>query len=768
MALQDLFTWRSQAAAATMPGIADDDIVADTDEPPDHRQAQHQSDFQKSTVRTQSSQKESLLTKALKTPDHPTSKPEVHVNTDLSRRRSVMSNASLASTAELTSDGLTSPSRTNTPSPPPPNTMFTSFAPFSLSTKSIHPPAPAVPPAANVQRKEPVVADRISVSPKSPSAAEVAPKKRCITFACGGRKEPVAKPEASPVPLPTPHEMPTKEAPKRACTIKFACTGPKPSDRSPSDEKSKTPPTSKGLEVPRKSNSRSPSATRKSPRPGLNPSRSHRDSTSTVRRPSQSPTAVRSRPRYITSDEKTLPLSEATRFHEFASEELQEDDWIRKDSETPGRRLTINDTLKMENDIRRLGNEAEEEALEDEQDEEDNQEGNDTEDENAFDEDEEVDSDDDIDGSGEGVSDGNETDNEAGFAESDDESDLDGEFAFWTPGRNTRTGHSRDPYRSAVHRSASTSSIDSLTHSIPTKAESGSRSRRPRPIKIRPATPDLPDSTDFVCGTLDEDRPLEEAYVSCMEARKNAKHKQTPQDIDPSFPTSDIEDEEDEEDIVEQVHDSDEHLWLHGKFEDSEDERHGRRRSASHRKSPGQSPKRLRSPPPPPRRLHSPPPAKTRLRSPPPRKLFGHSPKRMRSPPPARMIRSPPASLMAHASIGFAPLGARPGLTHTKSLPRTPNAFCRQYHVSRLIAANGSDNEDAVDGHIRGAIDIVKGLEHKRQRRKEKFYAKQNNRKGKGQTERRPQPGMGAERMRELGLLIAGKTGTHDPYMLSA
>jgi hypothetical protein len=302
-----------------------------------------------------------------------------------------------------------------------------------------------------------------------------------------------------------------------------------------------------------------------------------------------------------------------------------------------------------------------------------------------------------------------------------------------------------------------------LNRSVSAKAESGGR--RQRPIKIRPGTPDLPDSTDFVCGTIDEDRPLEDAYVSCMEARKNAKHKRTPQDIDPSFPTSDIEDEEDEDDNVEPARDSDEHVWLHGKFEDSDEGRHGRR--TNRRKSPVQSPKRLRSPPPP-RRLHSPPPPKARLRSPPPRKLFDHSPKRLRSPPPARMVQSPPASLAVHAAVGFAPLGSRPGLTHTKSLPRAPNVFGRQYQASRILAANGNADDDNNDTHVRGAIDIVKGLEQKRQRRKEKLYSKQNNRKGKGHTERKPQPGKGAERMRELGLLMAGKTEANDPYMLSA
>lgn len=73
----------------------------------------------------------------------------------------------------------------------------------------------------------------------------------------------------------------------------------------------------------------------------------------------------------------------------------------------------------------------------------------------------------------------------------------------------------------------------------------------------------------------------------------------------------------------------------------------------------------------------------------------------------------------------------------------------------------------AKDKHVRGAIDIVKGLEQKRQRRKEKFQQKYCNRARKGQIhEKRPQPGEGAERMKELGLLIAGKVGQGN-YVLS-
>ncbi len=768
MGIQNFFTWRSQPAA-NEPAIADEEIPADVDEPPDHRAPREQSlpGFHKSTVRPQSDRKESLLTKAFqRSPEMAPSKPEIQVNTELTRRRSMISNASLASTAELTSDGgLTSPARTNTPSPPFPNTTYTSFAPYSLAAKSVHPQTTLI---AKVESKDVAhFPEIVSASPKAEPVVEAAPRKRCITFMCDAKKE--AKPKAAPptVQEPAPAITNTETPQPRRCTIKFACPGPKPSDK-PAKMAPAASPQSKPSDTPKRVAARSPSIPRKSPRPAA-PSRSHRDSTSTLRR--VSPVAVRAKPKYIVADEATIQSSEATRFHEFASEEIQEDDWIRKDAEVPKGKLTINDTLEMENRIRKLGNEAEEEALEDEEDEDDG--GNDSDDENDSDSQEEMEDVEDLaEGSDFEASDGNETDNEAGFAESDDESDAEGDFAFWTPGRKIRCKEVGDAstYRASAHRTASASSIDSLNHMEPPKEE---RRLRRRPIKIRPGTPDLPDSTDFVCGTLDEDRPLEDAYVSCMEARKNAKHKQTPQDIDPSFPTSDPENEEDERDHVEATQDSDEHVWLHGKFEESDEEpHHGRRRSTTmRRKSPGNSPRRLHSPPPP-RRLHSPPPPKQRLRSPPPRRLFGHSPKRMHSPPPARTIRSPPASPTAQVTsnaIAFAPLGSRPGLTHTKSLPRTPNAFCRQYQASRLDAATGNGLETGEnDGHVRGAIDIVKGLEQKRQRRKEKFYQKQFNRKNKGHERPRPQPGKGAERMRELGLLMAGKTGAQDPYMLSA
>ncbi|KAG4025935.1 hypothetical protein MFRU_048g00460 [Monilinia fructicola] len=799
---QDIFTWRPQATSTpNISATGDEEIIpADVDEPPELLP----NEFIKAAIRPQNDRTESLLTRALKSPEIEAQNADVHIPTDLMRRRSLMSTASLASTAELTSDGgLTSPARTNTPSPPFPNPSI-----YSMSRKSAYPPPT---PVAHHEAADPIIAVHTEILTVSPKAAptvpiEATPKKRCISFACGAQRDPAPK-AAVAVAKPLESSAPMDEIPKRKCTIKFACPS-KPTEQPAEKPVEKVDPTEKAttsrLALPdtpparRRASSRSPSTTRK-PRPTPTTSvRPHRESTGTIRRASQSPVAIRCKPKYVIAGEKDLQ-SEAARFHEFCSEGVEEDDWIRIDEEVPKAKITINDTLAKEIRIRRLGSEAEEEALE-EDDEDEFEDGDDSDHEDVSDEEQDEDEDDEDDDETDRVysdddeTDGNETDNEAGFADSDDEDDTEGDFAFWTPGR---WGNATIPipnaeastYRASANRTASASSIESLNDAAPIRGMSRGkrRSRKPRSIKIRPGTPDLPDSTDFVCGTLDEDRPLEDAYVSCMTARKYAKHIATPQDIDPSFPTSDPEDEEDEADDIAKTIESDEHVWMQGKFEDSDSER----RRARSRRSPGHSPRklhsppppkqrlrspppkqRLRSPPPPKKRLQSPPPPKKRLQSPPPRKLFGNdSPKRAHSPPPTRAVYSPPGSPSASESkpIKFAPLGSRPGLTHTKSLPRTPNAFCRQYTANRIAAANEIAAKDDGDGPLRGAIDIVKGLEQKRQRRKEKFYQKHcANRARKPQPERRPQPGKGAERMRELGLLMAGKTGTNDPYILSA
>lgn len=300
---------------------------------------------------------------------------------------------------------------------------------------------------------------------------------------------------------------------------------------------------------------------------------------------------------------------------------------------------------------------------------------------------------------------------------------------------------------------------------------------------MRPGTPELPDSTDFVCGTLDEDRPLEVAYLSCMEQRKIAKHGIVAQDIDPSFPTSDPEAEEDDDDDDDEDEEvaegSDGQAWIPGKIDESDDEddiqprrsRHNPARTAKG-KSPAPSPKRLRSPPPR-RRNKSPAPATSKrshtARSPPPRKLLEHSPRAL-SPAPL-VPASPPSSRRGSftktdfGGIDLPTLAQRPHLTHTKSLPKTPNPFWRNHRRIRLAELRRVQNHlqpETMSGmpgdpHSRGPIDIVQGLERKRQRRKEKFWrthCKHTNGKDK---ERVCRPGKGAERMREVGIEMADR-----------
>ncbi|KFY50093.1 hypothetical protein V496_09599 [Pseudogymnoascus sp. VKM F-4515 (FW-2607)] len=777
----DLIRWREGTVTALPskdePGGAPDAITNLT-----YSKLPTLTDFHKANIQLRADTKTSLLTKALQ-PSHDDNNDETFMAIDMARHRSSRSTTSSASTADLTSDGgLTSPTRTSTPSPPFPPSSYMSLAPYTLGPKLSQ---TAFARTQQQKNQDPAVAQQVAAAavPKPDPAVEALVKKRCISFACAAQK-PQDFIKSTPT---TTHAnnaagaTATTTAPKR--TIKFACNGPQPDRQAVKVvEPAKIPRQTATPASPAKAERhtiRSPTLSRKlrssTPQP-----KAHRDSTSTIRRASQSPAAVRSRkPKYIVADEDALESSEATRFHEFASDEPQEDDWIRKDTSTIKGKLTIHDTLKKENAIRQLGKEAEEEALED-GDDDDDDDNNDDDDDDDDDDDENDDDDDDdeddndeddntVDGSDVDLdaSDGNETDNEAGFADSDDESDRGGEFHFWSPGMSTVEPSSA--FRSSVRRAPSDSSIDSLSHMSPTLNKSGAsrKSKGTRKIRIRPGTPDLPDSTDFVCGTLDEDRPLEEAYVSCMEARKREKRHVIPQDIDPSFPTSDPENEEDENDEVEQPNDSDDGLWLHGKFEDSESETRHRRRT---RKSPKHSPKRLVSPPP--QKYRSPPGGTTRrsprLRSPPPRRAKSPPPRRAKSPAPARAraVKWPATS----ASISFAPMPNRPDPTHTKSLPRRPNAFCQQYRQTQLAFANGEDN-DNTDGYTRGAIDIVKGLEQKRQRRKDKFFSKLCNRARKGQqVERRPQPGKGAERMRELGLQMAGKTeykGANAEYVLS-
>ena len=687
----------------------------EADEPPESLKRIPSSNFRKTTVRRPSEQS-SLLTKAIMghsdddfhVQHHEIARP---ILTNNYRRRSMTSNISIASTADLTSDtGLTSPSRPNTPSPPLPE----------MSVLPLHGDADL----KNVSLLGAAVRQHHVELQKE------APRKRCIQFAC-------AKPVTQEAPRPQPMTRATSgQAPTRRPCIKFACPARPSSTQN-------TPPRQSMSQAVRHGKPESPSTPKKSSTLSAPASLTPRQSG--IRRQSVT------RPPFLRANSRDMN-SDGSQFHEFARATAREDDWIRRDSSSTGKKLTIDDTLTKENHIRRLAVEAEEEEeLENEHEQaalDDEDEIDELDDADLDDEDDEFDDDDGDDEDEDDDSDGYHTDEETGFADSDEEDDDDENMAMWTPSQKTPRATASIIRRPSLHEQQSDSSIATLG------SQHSPRRIKTRRHKTRDETPDLPDSTDFVCGTLDEDRPLEEAYLSCLAARRNEKLRIIPQDIDPSFPASDP-DNDDEEEIFNPVrHESDEEEWMHGEMEDLH---HGQDRSRRRRKSEQASPKRLRSPPP--KRCRSPPPPKARGRS--PKLLFDrHSPRKMKSP--TRKNATTPLGSPRCGQVKFN-LAGRPGLTHTKSLPRVgAGLVLGQIRCSRRQKPREND-----DLHIRGAIDIVKGLEKKRQRRKEKFHQKYCDRARRGQIpERKPLPGLGAERMRELGLIMAGKKDQGN-YVLS-
>ncbi|KAH0542579.1 hypothetical protein FGG08_003084 [Glutinoglossum americanum] len=734
-----------------MACVGDEELATDADEPPDelirliYPQWPHHlmsdTEYHKSSV-LNFERRKSLLTQAL-TGLESSSIGQPREN--LTRGTSTASTCSNTSVAGLTSDGgVTGPSRTNTPSPPLLPNMYP--APIGL----LHHTKPLVP-IHTISSQDPndLVVSHASGANVAGTVQESKVeaglgRKRCISFACARKSSGGLSGETKPEVTPPKTVVvfgsqgsgdPVSVAPRRPCMVKFACPTREQdtprANRSGRSRLSSPPP---------------PSVQHLRDVGGSRP-RIHHDSEATIKPASPVKSIAAPFNPFVDSD-IDLERSESTRFHEFASFVDEEEEWMHEPT-AHRRKITVDDVLLKEKAIRKMGEEAEEEALQDLEDEEldelasnaDNLENDDASD------------------------DGNETDDEEGFADSDDESDAG---SFWTPGRTTAatSTDSVEHIRPKSHRSSSETSIESMIRqgeAPNVSSESPFGQRKHRQVKIRPGTPDLPDSTDFVCGTLDEDRPLEDAYLSCMKERIRQKHIPIPQDIDPSFPTSEPEDEDE---LGTLSRNSEEHLWISGQLDDYDDGPvTGHRRSTTKRRSPHHSPKRLHSPPATKRgRVHQ---------SPTPRHLF-HSPpaqRRIHSPPPTRRVRSPPPTRRASIAISpkrraggphvhFDGLAARPGLTHTKSLPRTPNPFRHQYVESRKIPA-GTSFETSISGthlnfHGRGAIDIVKGLERKRQRRREKLLHKWCHRAGKDK-ERKPEPGQGAEKMKELGLVKAGK-----------
>lgn len=688
--------------SSNMPANKDSGMADGADEPPDEHFLHGSSIsvdeglvYVKSP--TAANQKESLLTRALKTsPDLiPSDRRPSHDNTFY--HPYPYHNVSGISTAELTSDGgLTSPSLSNTSSPPLPSTLA---------------------------KKQPLNNDKASGPDASEFAVEAnLGRKRCISFACGRKLEqPKQQQEPQQDKQPAtegtnPEPTPTEPV-KRKSALTFVCPG-----RNSETKRDRCLSATSG---PR-------ARLRGSPAPISRQPATESEATQPASVAKDQKAGEQNESRGVpTSGLGQFEDSEATRFHEFASSVDEDDEWVKKAVDYAGK-ITMSDCMKKEIAIRKLGEEAEEEALDEEAEEE-----NDMVEEDENDEEED---DDDEDAADDGSTihdfsdDGNESDNEAGFA-SDDSDASDNEF--WAPLTTTTAASPQTIYTKRVDRRNSNTSYES--------GNDGRQRWIPVPVrnrttlkaqKIRPDTPDLPDSTDFVCGTLDEDRPLEAAYKSRMEQRRKSKQITIPQDIDPSFPTSDPEDINDADDDIEET-------VVPAMNDDSA---RGRAAEQMQKSSPRHSPKRIMSPPP---------------------RRQGHSPpKRCRSPPPPVKFRTPNFGGRPKAEVAdFSPhdlniselVQRRPPIPRTKSLPRTPNPFFISLKEShqRLGLSPLGESLEMRDLHTRGPIDIVEGLEKKRQKRKEKFWRQHCRKAAKEQMGRRPAPGRGAKRMKELGLEVA-------------
>lgn len=725
--------------------ISEDELAAEVDEPPDHQLKT----FTKTVSRPGLlARRESLLTKAFHT-DSESHEDENVLKSIISHNPSVSSCSTFSnpSAGDFTSDdGHTSPgTRASTPSSP------RSAAAYMKQAAQIQ---RSVPKITFVLRSSSDVSrtsqSESTLKPAEPTVEAELGRKRCISFMCGAKSE---LPSENP-PVDAVASATSVEAPKRPSTIKFLC---------PSKVSAPKSPTKLGQHRNMRLHSPAPPPA-KSSSPSNSSKRGHRDSDVTIKNESPKPVS------HITTTNRMRRLSqnmypartEATRFHEFGSSDDETEDWVQEQT-CHRSRLTVTDTLKKENVIRQLAEEVEEEALEDDEAE------------------------DDIDDSqtdflsGEDEDAGFQTDDEEGFAESDDDSGDDSDYEWWAPRRSPTASPfiSSDLFRKShpvgSESSYAISESSATSPKTPTKMKHSRPHKFTRPVAIRSASPVLPDSTDFVCGTLDEDRPLEQAYIISRRQREAAKRRKIPQDIDPSFPTSDPEieqdDEEDEVDdgLDDKVTESDHPAaFIGGRFEAHDDSFRGRRVSGSIKRSPHPSPPR--------RLLRSPPAPVKRGRSPAPRGMFTGSPRCMRSPPPPNRLTSPPPSRHGSYTTSPAPinmpvfgqalLGMRNHeLTHTASLPRSPHPFHRRRKSSNATAVqdsperardmNNEDTESDVDKpYARGAIDIVQGLERKRLKRREKLYRQYWKREEKKKNSR-PLPGRGAERMRQVGIECA-------------
>lgn len=710
------------------PPTEGDDVAAEADEPPEDRKNRNK---QKNNPYTKSklpdAKKESLLTRALR------SSPESSPCERSNPLDALMSNGVVP---------ILSPSTSSSGD----ETISKRSKPQSIAW-AVQQPRPS---PVNVDEK---LHPKPATDPHESEVEANLGRKRCITFACA-RKLSIDDTKAL---SDTVKDVKEPTATKRKSALTFICPAP---NRTPLSHDHKTAPqyTDRRPSLPPHG--------RRSPAPHIRKHNSEPVPTVQTISPTQQqkeklPTKI------AVTGLGEFKLSDVTRFHEFGSSGDEDDDWVKENTDDKPK-ITMSDCMRKENAIRKLGEEVEEEVrqaeengeYDDDDDGDDDGDGDGDDNDDDEDEDDDGDEDDNDDGDStvhDGLSDaGNESDNEAGFASGDDTSDTS-EFSFWTPGMATAaTSFDHAGSVQFSERKVSNSSFESLVANndkdvTPIATRKRSIGRPVKTQKRRPTTPDLPDSTDFVCGTLDEDRPLEAAYKSCMEERRLSKRVPIPQDIDPSFPTSDPEDDdnEDDDDDNNDVEVESASTARRSRFKQNFEmfELRGRKKGDS---SPSNSPKNRPSPQP----SH---------------RQFGRSPRRLRSPPPLVRRKSPappsrrPAVAIVHnarpAGINITGLAQRGPRVRTKSVPRTPNPFFARLdqlrRSSKTVAMKSPSDRPFDRSHTRGAVDIVAGLEKKRQKRKEKFWRQHCRKAAKEQQERRPLPGKGAERMKELGLEVA-------------
>lgn len=373
-------------------------------------------------------------------------------------------------------------------------------------------------------------------------------RKRCITFACGGANASApANPKEDKVTPGNPAQetqnkgQQTSEAPPRKTCISFAVSPHPEKPRTPSPNAITPPPTPFSSQT-RLAPPTCPSRTidqnslRKPGNPSLTLRTEKGNEVSLA--PEKMNSAVDAKANPAKDSEKPraprisglgdFKPSEVTQFHEF-DPSSGEEDWVN-DSTQYLTKLTLKDCMGKENQIRELGEEVDKE-LHDEEDEDD-----DDDDDDDDDEDEDDDEKDDSDEDEEDVvdSDGNESDIESGLEESDGDSQVEN-ASLWTRSSTATTASSYERLKTP-----------------PELEKPRTRAHRPASTKShRSGMLALPDSTDFICGTFDEDRPMEVAYKSFIQQNRRSKHPQLPQDIDPSFPTTDPEDDDEEVDETE-------------------------------------------------------------------------------------------------------------------------------------------------------------------------------------------------------------------------